>query len=36
MVNPLFNGDPLNFSNMKPAFQIVPMFISFFIVAGLG
>ena len=36
MVNPLFDGDPLNFSNMKPAFQIVPMFISFFIVAGLG
>jgi membrane protease YdiL (CAAX protease family) len=36
MLNPLFNGDPLNFSNMKPAFQIVPMFISFFIVAGLG
>jgi membrane protease YdiL (CAAX protease family) len=36
MVNPLFNGDPLNFSNMKPAFQIVPMFISFFIIAGLG
>jgi membrane protease YdiL (CAAX protease family) len=36
MVNPLFNGDPLDFSNVKPAFQIVPMFISFFIVAGLG
>jgi membrane protease YdiL (CAAX protease family) len=36
VVNPLFNGDSLSFSNMKPAFQIIPMFIIFFIVAGLG
>jgi membrane protease YdiL (CAAX protease family) len=36
VVNPLFNGDPISFSNMKPAFEILPMFISFFIVAGLG
>jgi membrane protease YdiL (CAAX protease family) len=36
VVNPLFNGDPISFSNMKPAFDILPMFISFFIVAGLG
>lgn len=34
--NPLFNGDPLDISNMQPPFKIVPMFISFFIVAGLG
>lgn len=36
VVNPLLNGDPISFSNMKPAFEILPMFISFFIVAGLG
>jgi membrane protease YdiL (CAAX protease family) len=36
LVNPIFNGDPIPFSNMKPAFDIVPMFIGFFIVAGLG
>jgi membrane protease YdiL (CAAX protease family) len=36
MVNPFFNGDPLSFNNMRPTFEILPMFISFFIVAGLG
>jgi membrane protease YdiL (CAAX protease family) len=36
VVNPLFNGDPLSFNNMKSALEILPMFISFFIVAGLG
>ena len=36
VVNPLFNGDPLSLRNMKPAFAIVPMFIMFFIIAGLG
>jgi membrane protease YdiL (CAAX protease family) len=36
VVNPLFSGDPISFSNMKPAVEILPMFISFFIVAGLG
>ena len=36
MANPLFNGDPLSFNNMRPVFEILPMFISFFIVAGLG
>jgi hypothetical protein len=36
LLNPIFNGDPLFFSNMKPTFEIVPMFIIFFIVAGLG
>jgi membrane protease YdiL (CAAX protease family) len=36
MANPLFNGDPLSFNHMRPAFDILPMFIGFFIVAGLG
>jgi membrane protease YdiL (CAAX protease family) len=36
LFNPLFNGDPISFSNMKPAFNILPLFIVFFIVAGLG
>jgi membrane protease YdiL (CAAX protease family) len=36
LFNPLFNGDPISFSNIKPAFNILPMFIVFFIVAGLG
>jgi membrane protease YdiL (CAAX protease family) len=36
VVNPLFNGDPLSFRNMKPAFEIILMFIMFFIIAGLG
>jgi len=36
MANPLFNGDPISFSNMEPAFAILPMFIVFFIVSGLG
>jgi membrane protease YdiL (CAAX protease family) len=36
LLNPLFNGDPISFNNMKPAFNIVPMFVVFFIVTGLG
>lgn len=36
MVNPRFGGDPLSFSNMKPAFEIVPMFVISFMIAGLG
>ena len=36
LLNPLFTGDPISFSNLKPAFNIFPMFIVFFIVAGLG
>lgn len=36
VVNPLFNGNPLSFGNLQPPFQIVPMFIIFFMVAGLG
>ena len=36
VANPLFGGDPLSFRNIEPAFDIVPMFVMFFIVAGLG
>jgi membrane protease YdiL (CAAX protease family) len=36
LLNPLFNGEPISLSNMEPAFNILPMFIVFFIVAGLG
>jgi membrane protease YdiL (CAAX protease family) len=36
LANPLFNGDRLSFSNIEPAFQIVPMFFAFFIIAGVG
>jgi membrane protease YdiL (CAAX protease family) len=36
LFNPFFNGDPISLSNMKPAFNIVPMFLVFFIVSGLG
>jgi membrane protease YdiL (CAAX protease family) len=36
LANPLFSGDPLSFSKMWPVIKILPMFISFFIVAGLG
>ena len=35
-LNPLFNGDPISLSNLKSAFNILPMLIVFFIVAGLG
>ena len=34
--NPLFYGDPLSVKNMDPAWELLPMFILFFIVAGLG
>jgi membrane protease YdiL (CAAX protease family) len=34
--NPLFNGELMSFSNLKPAFNIVLMFLVFFIVAGIG
>jgi membrane protease YdiL (CAAX protease family) len=36
LLNPLFNGDPISFNNMEPAFNIVPMFIVFFIITGIG
>ena len=34
--NPLFRGNPIDFSNLQPLYQIVPMFIMFIITAGLG
>ena len=36
MFNPLFSGDPISFSKIESVFSIVLLFISFFIVAGLG
>jgi len=36
LVNPRFYGDPLSFKDLQPAFEILPMFTTFFIVAGLG
>jgi membrane protease YdiL (CAAX protease family) len=36
LLNPLFGGDTLDFSNMLPLFQIIPMLIIFIITAGLG
>jgi membrane protease YdiL (CAAX protease family) len=36
LANPLFKGDPLDFSNMRHPLQIIPIFFIFFIVAGLG
>jgi hypothetical protein len=36
LANPLFNGDRLALGNFQPAFAIVPMYILFFFIAGLG
>jgi membrane protease YdiL (CAAX protease family) len=36
LANPLFNGDTASFSRMNLGLEILPMFIGFFIVAGLG
>jgi membrane protease YdiL (CAAX protease family) len=36
LLNPLFNGDALDFSSMGHPLQIIPIFFIFFIVAGLG
>ena len=36
LVNPFFNGDPLSFEGMRPDYEFLLMFISFFIIAGLG
>lgn len=35
-VNPLLDGDPPSFNNIMPTFEILPLFIGFFIIAGLG
>jgi membrane protease YdiL (CAAX protease family) len=36
LANPIFKGDRLAFDNFSPPFQILPMFILFFAVSGLG
>jgi membrane protease YdiL (CAAX protease family) len=36
LFNPIFGGDPIDFSNPVPAFPILPAFVGFFFVAGLG
>jgi membrane protease YdiL (CAAX protease family) len=36
LLNPVFGGDPIDFSTLVPAFPILPMFIAFFLVAGVG
>jgi membrane protease YdiL (CAAX protease family) len=36
LLNPLFNGDALDFSSMGHPLKIIPIFFIFFIVAGLG
>ncbi len=35
-LNPFFGGEKIELSNIQPIFMIVPMFIMFFITAGLG
>ncbi len=35
-LNPLFGGESIDLSNIQPLYTIVPMFIMFFIAAGLG
>ena len=35
-INPLFNGDPIDFNNMQPIWGFIPLFIVFVIVAGIG
>jgi len=36
LINPFFNGNPVSLSQLKLQLSIVPMYIIFFIVAGLG
>lgn len=36
MFNPLFDGDPLSLNNLKITIEILPLFLGFFVVAGLG
>ena len=36
LANPLFGGDPIVWNPMGPPLGIVPLFIAFFVVAGLG
>jgi membrane protease YdiL (CAAX protease family) len=36
LCNPLFNGDPLILKDIQLGFELIPTFIGFFIIAGLG
>ena len=36
LFNPIFNGDPISVSNLRPSFDLLPLFIGFIIIAGLG
>jgi membrane protease YdiL (CAAX protease family) len=36
LFNPVFDGEPITIRNLESPFGILPMFIGFFIVAGLG
>jgi membrane protease YdiL (CAAX protease family) len=36
LTNPLFGGDPLSLSSIHPPFPLLPMFLIFFLVAGVG
>jgi membrane protease YdiL (CAAX protease family) len=36
LFNPIFGGDAIDLSNLVPAFPILPAFVGFFVVAGLG
>ncbi len=36
LANPLFNGDPISFLNLGSILTLIPLFLVFFITAGLG
>lgn len=36
LFNPIFGGDAIDFNSPVPAFPILPAFVGFFVVAGLG
>jgi len=36
LANPFFDGDPLSLKDLRPAFQILPLFVGFILVSGLG
>jgi membrane protease YdiL (CAAX protease family) len=36
LANPFFNGDPPSLNNLGPMLEIIPLFISFTIITGLG
>lgn len=36
VINPLFNGDPIDFRNVQPLSSFIPLFVIFVIVAGIG